>query len=300
MWAEQLVNGLTIGGTYALIALGYTMVYGVLQMINFAHGEIFMVGAFAGYVALIALTEVGLAQSNLALALVLTFAAGMAASALLGVLVELIAYRPLRRAPRLAPLISAIGTSIFLQNLVLLITQGRPQIYPPLFPQGHVTVGPVAISYIQVFMLALSLGLMLALYLFVQYARLGQAIRAVAEDKDAAALMGINVNVAISATFFLGAAAAGAAGVMIGLYYTQIDYFMGFVPGIKAFTAAVLGGIGNIPGAMLGGYFLGLAETLAVQFLPSFYKDVVAFSLLVLALIFKPNGLLGEVLGRKV
>lgn len=293
VWAEQLVNGLTLGSIYALIALGYSMVYGILQMINFAHGEVFMIGAFAGHLVLSRFQDAG------PLVIVAAIAAGMAASVVVAVAVERVAYRPLRRAPRLAPLISAIGVSIFLQNVVLRATNAQPQAIPPVFPSGAVHLGGLDISYIRFFLIAMSFVFLAILYAFVRRTRLGKAIRAVAEDKDAAALMGIDVDRAIVLTFALGAALAGAAGVLWGMFFGQIDYFMGFIPGIKAFTAAVLGGIGNIPGAMLGGYFLGLAETFGVQILPAAYKDVVAFTLLVLVLIFRPTGILGEVVGKR-
>ncbi len=293
VWAEQVINGLTLGSIYALIALGYSMVYGILEMINFAHGEVFMVGAFAGYLVLKKLPGAG------PWALPLAFAAGMAASVATAVVVERVAYRPLRRAPRLAPLISAIGVSIFLQNAVLRATNARPQPFPSLFPEGALHLGKVEISYIRLFLIFMSFVFLAVTYTFVKRTRLGKAIRAVAEDKDAAYLMGIDVDRAILATFVVGAALAGAAGVLWGLFFGQIHYFMGFLPGIKAFTAAVLGGIGNVTGAMLGGYFLGLAETMAVQVLPAAYKDVVAFSLLILMLIFRPTGILGEAVGKR-
>lgn len=299
LWLLQLVNGLTIGGVYALVALGYTMVYGILLMINFAHGEVFMVGAYAGYFALSYLSAESYARSHLLLSLTFSFFVAMAASGILAVLLERVAYRPLRRAPRLSPLISAIGASIFIQNGVMLLAGARMKVYPYVFPVGGFQLGVVSISYLRAFIIATSILLMLALYLFVKHTKMGKAMRAVAEDHDAASLMGIDVNRVIAMTFFLGAILAGAAGVMVGILYTQIDHTMGFIPGIKAFTAAVLGGIGNIPGAMLGGFFLGLAETFAVQFLPAVYKDVVAFSLLILVLIFRPTGLLGEVVAKR-
>jgi branched-chain amino acid transport system permease protein len=295
----QLVNGLTMGGVYAVIALGYTLVYGILFMINFAHGEIFMVGSFTGYVILTLFMEVGLIDSYLVPSLIVAFIGAMVVSSVLGVTVERVAYRPLRKAPRLAPLISAIGTSIFLQNLVMLIVKARMKIYPDIFPHGTVDIGEISISYMRLFIIFASIVMMLGLYLYIKRTKTGKAMRAVAEDKDTASLMGIDVNRIISHTFFIGSALAGAAGVMVGLYYTQIDHMMGFVPGIKAFTAAVLGGIGNVPGAMLGGYFLGFAEVIGIQFLPAEYKDLIAFSLLVLVLIFRPRGILGEVVSER-
>ncbi len=302
---QQVVNGLTLGAVYALIAVGYTMVYGVLQMINFAHGEVFMVGAFAGYYTLSEIqgTPVG---DNAATAILLAMLAGIVASAVLSVALERIAYRPLRRAPRLAPLISAIGASIFLQNVMLRRTSGRPASYPDLFPRGSINPFDIRITYIQIFLFVMALLFMAALYWFIHYTRSGKSIRAVSEDKDTAALMGIDVDRAIVLTFIVGAALAGAVGVMYGLRYGQARYDMGFIPGIKAFTAAVLGGIGNIVGAMLGGFFLGLAETLSVQAFVTAgypaatnYRDAVAFAILVLVLIFRPAGILGEEIGKK-
>ncbi|MBI4595888.1 MAG: branched-chain amino acid ABC transporter permease [Candidatus Tectomicrobia bacterium] len=294
----QLVNGLTIGAIYALIALGYTMVYGILLMINFAHGEIFMVGSYAGFLTLTYLH--GFSEIPIPLKIMAGFLTAMVTALLLGVLVERVAYRPLRYAPRLAPLISAIGTSIFIQNAVMILSGARIKIYPDTFPVGYISLGTVGISYIRTFIILTSILLMIALYLFVQKTKVGKAMRAVAEDKEAASLMGININKIITTTFILGSLLAGAGGIMVGMYYTQINHMLGFVPGIKAFTAAVLGGIGNIPGAMVGGFFLGLAEVLATQFMPAVYKDVVAFSLLVVILIFRPRGILGEVIAKKV
>jgi branched-chain amino acid transport system permease protein len=333
-FAEQIMNGLTVGSFYALIALGYTMVYGVLKMINFAHSEIFMMGAYVGLFTLTGLTRVGVYDASPVTAIVLTLLAGMIGSAVTGVTVERLAYRPLRRAARLAPLISAIGASIFLQELVRLLPQmggaitgisiagnrlipenvqasvvgfletfggARVKAYPGVFAVGGFELGGVYIAYNRLIVIAVSLIAMVALYVLVQSTRLGRAMRAVAEDKDTAALMGINVDQVISRTFLVGSSLAGVAGVMVGMFYLQIRPTMGFVPGIKAFTAAVLGGIGSIPGAMLGGYILGLAEAVGVQFLPAVYKDIVAFSLLVLTLIFRPTGILGERLpGKKM
>ncbi len=328
----QIVNGLTVGSFYALIALGYTMVYGVLTMINFAHGEIFMMGAYVGLFTINRLDAIGLYEVSPLLTIALTFLAGIVGSSITGVLVEKLAYRPLRKAARLAPLISAIGASIFLQefvrllpdigNLITGIRFGNFRIFPESFQTSVVNVleefggvkikaypgvfgtegffiGEIRITYIRVIILVISIITMVGLYLLVKYSRLGKAMRAVAEDKDIAALMGINVDQVISRTFLIGSALAGIAGVMMGMFYLQIRTTMGFVPGIKAFTAAVLGGIGQIPGAMLGGYILGLVESVSVQFLPAVYKDVVAFSILVLILIFKPTGIMGEALQAK-
>jgi len=296
---DQVINGLTIGGIYAMIALGYTLVYGILFMINFAHGEIFMFGSFGGFAALSYFVNSGFSDTHPGLSIVAAFLAAMIISAILGALLERIAYRPLRNAPRLAPLISAIGASIFLQNVMMLIIKARMQVYPDVIQEEFLEFGWFSISYFQIFIISGSLFLMVGLYLFIQKTKTGKAMRAVAEDREAASLMGIDVNRIILITFVIGSALAGAAGVMVGIYYTQINHMMGFIPGIKAFTAAVLGGIGNVPGAMLGGYFLGLAEAFGVLFMPAEYKDVIAFGLLVLVLIFRPSGILGEVVSER-
>ena len=323
----QLVNGLTVGSFYALIALGYTMVYGVLSMVNFAHGDIFMVGSYWGLFTIFRLRAIGFLETNPVISILLTFLAGMLGAAVTGVLVERLAYRPLRKFGRLAALISAIGVSIFLQEFVRLVpTIGKailsiklggnylfPQsfqaaalailkdfggsaakIYPAILGSDGFKIAGVFISYGRVLIVVLSLVIMTGLFILVKYMKLGRAMRAVAEDRDTASLMGVNVNRTISYTFFIGSALAGIAGVLVGLFYLQIQVTMGFVPGIKAFTAAVLGGIGIIPGAMIGGYVLGLVEVLSIQFLPAVYKDVVAFVVLILTLIFLPNGLLGS------
>ena len=317
------MNGLTTGSLYAMIALGYTMVYGVLRLINFAHGEVFMIGSFAGYVVL---TDVfggnGMSRHDDPVRdrqlRCLSLPVASAASA---VTIERIAYRPLRHAPRLAPLISAIGVSIFLQHLFLRFTDGRFVQYPRIFPQGPEEnidlFGIVEIQYIEIFIIGGALTMMGLLYLFVQRTKLGMSIRAVAEDKEVSALMGINVNRVIALTFAIGAALAGIAGVMYGLWLLNIKGTMGFIPGIKAFTAAVLGGIGNIPGAMLGGLLLGLAESVGREQLNAVlnpvliwmglgglglgneWKDGVAFVVLILVLLFRPTGILGEVVGKR-
>ena len=293
---NQIINGLTIGGIYALMALGYTLVYGILFMINFAHGEIFMFGSFGGFAALTYFVNSGFADAHPGLSIIIAFLVAMIISSVLGALLERIAYRPLRNAPRLAPLISAIGASIFLQNVMMLIVKARMQVYPDIIQEQFIEIGWVSISYYQIFIIVL---LMVGLYLFIQKTKTGKAMRAVAEDREAASLMGIDVNRIILTTFVIGSALAGAAGVMVGIYYTQINHMMGFIPGIKAFTAAVLGGIGNVAGAMLGGFFLGMAEAFGVLFMPAEYKDVIAFGLLVLVLIFRPSGILGEVVSEK-
>jgi branched-chain amino acid transport system permease protein len=298
-WLEQVVNGLTIGGVYALIAVGYTMVYGVLQMINFAHGEVFMMGAFGGYYALRLMEHASLSGPATGLMILIAVLVGAVVACVVAMLVERIAYRPLRHAPRLAPLISAIGVSIFLQNVMLRVTNARPLRTPVTFPERNFSIGGVEFQLQQLIVIAASILVMAALYLFVMRTKTGRAIRAVSEDRDVAALMGVNVDRAIVTTFVVGAAAAGVAGVLVAIFFRQVDFFMGFLPGIKAFTAAVLGGIGNVPGAMLGGYVLGLAEALGSQALPTAYKDLIAFAILVLVLVLRPHGLLGERLSKR-
>ena len=328
---EQLINGITVGSFYALVALGYTMVYGVLTMINFAHGEIFMLGAYFGFFTITRLVNIGLYQSNPTAAIFITFLCGGLFSALAGITVEKIAYRPLRKATRLATLISAIGASIVLQELVRLLPTigtiitsvkvgtnfifpqswqlsimsvlrdlGGPAVkaYPGVLGTDGIRIAQIFISYSRMLIVIISLSIMLILNVLVRFTKIGKAMRAVSEDKDTAALMGINVNQIISYTFLIGSALAGIAGVMVGMFYLQIRPTMGFVPGIKAFTSAVLGGIGNIPGAMVGGYILGLAEVIGIQFLPAVYKDFVAFMILILTLIFKPTGILGGTGGQ--
>ena len=299
-WADQTINGLTTGSIYALIALGYTMVYGVLQLINFAHGEVFMIGAFAGYGTLVALGGDDISGIMILVAILAALLAAGAASALTAATIERVAYRPLRNAPRLAPLISAIGVSIFLSHLVDDgFLDGKSQFYPQIFPAGNIGLGPVSISYLQLFLIGSSLAMMAGLYWFIQRTRTGRAIRAVSESRENASLMGVDVNRTIVITFVLGAIMAGFAGVLYGLFLSSIRGSMGFIPGLKAFTAAVLGGIGSIPGAVVGGFFLGLAESLGRELLneipgvnlPNEWKDVVAFTLLVLILIFRPTGI---------
>lgn len=296
---QQLVFGLALGAVYGLIALGYTMVYGILMMINFAHGELFMIGAYVGWAALTWLINAHFGGLHPLWVLPVLLLMGMFVSAVLGVSLERFAYRPLytRGATRLGPLISAVGASIFLQNAVMLTQGARMKVYMTslLFPRNwYVQIGSVRISALVVVMTSVAVGLMLALNALVQRTTLGRCMRAVAEDREVAAVMGVNVKRVISMTFLLGSALGGAAGVLVGLYYTQIDFFMGYSAGLKAFTAAVLGGIGNLKGAMLGGIVLGLIESLAVTFINPAYRDVVAFVVLILVLVFRPTGLLGE------
>jgi branched-chain amino acid transport system permease protein len=304
LWGLQLANGLILGGVYALIALGYTLVYGILFMINFAHGDVMMVGAYAGFFSLQWLKHQGLLESQPALSIVAVLFVGMIVAMITGVALERLAYRPLRNAPRLVPLISAIGASIFLEQAALRIFGPRLRVYvkPPLI-QGGWTLGNTGIFVTRtgVLIMILSVLMMVGLYLLIQYTKMGKAMRAVAEDRQTAALMGVDVDQVIVFTFALGSFLGGAAGVMLGFHNGQVDHMVGFIPGLKAFTAAVLGGIGNVPGAMFGGIFLGLAESLGPTVLdfPSQYKDVIAFSLLVLVLIFRPTGIMGEVLSEE-
>ena len=304
MFLQQLVNGLTVGSVYALIALGYTMVYGILEFINFAHGEIYMVGAYLGIIAVALATSLGLGGFPILL-LIIAFVFAMAFSASWGVTIERLAYRPLRQAPRLAPLISALGVSIFLQNFVM-VTQGtRDKVFrltehPLPLTSGSITFGSTQISFVQMMIMGTAVFLMILLSLFIGKTKLGKAMRATAQDQKMAYLVGIDINRVISVTFLIGSALGAAAGVMVALYYGLVNFFIGYIAGIKAFTAAVLGGIGNVPGAMLGGIILGLVESFGAGYLSSEYKDVYAFVILVVFLIFRPQGLLGERVSEKV
>ena len=304
-WMGLIANGLVLGSVYALIALGYTMVYGILRMINFAHGEIFMAGAFGGYFTAVFLAGTGLLNANPVmsiLSIVLMIIVAAAVSVGLSLLVERIAYRPLRNAPRLVPLISAIGASFVLQYSFRGFIGPGIYAYPSIGALNSQLPLPFSFKVVDLLVIVSAVVMMAALYLFVQRTRMGTAMRAVSEDRSTAVLMGINVDRTIMLTFALGAAMAGAAGVLYGLIFRQVFFFTGFVPGIKAFTAAVLGGIGNIPGAMLGGIFLGEIESIGpILFLDGFgvpstnqLKDVVAFTMLVLVLVFRPSGILGE------
>ncbi len=304
MFLQQLVNGLTVGSVYALIALGYTMVYGILEFINFAHGEIYMIGAYLGIIAVALATSLGLGGFPILL-LIIAFVFAMAFCASWGVTIERLAYRPLRQAPRLAPLISALGVSIFLQNFVM-VTQGtRDKVFRltehrlPL-TSGSITFGSTQISFVQMMIMGTAVFLMILLSLFIGKTKLGKAMRATAQDQKMAYLVGIDIDRVISVTFLIGSALGAAAGVMVALYYGLVNFFIGYIAGIKAFTAAVLGGIGNVPGAMLGGIILGLVESFGAGYLSSEYKDVYAFVILVVFLIFRPQGLLGERVSEKV
>ncbi|HHX10483.1 MAG TPA: branched-chain amino acid ABC transporter permease [Firmicutes bacterium] len=287
---QQVVNGLTLGSSYALIALGYTMVYGVLRLINFAHGEIYMVGAFIGLMT----------SQTAGLPFAAAMVVAMAGAALVGVVVEKIAYRPLRKAPRLAVLISAIGMSIFLRNLALALMGPQTRAFPIPFEVKRLNLGRLRINSFDVLILLTSVGLMIALHFLVQKTKIGKAMRAAAEDKETASLMGISVNRVIAFTFAIGSALAAAAGVLIGMNFNAVDPSMGMMPGLKGFTAAVLGGVGSIPGAMLGGILLGMAEVMGIALLKSEWRDAIAFGILALVLLVKPSGILGRNLQEKV
>lgn len=293
---QQLVNGLTIGSTYALIAIGYTMVYGIIGMINFAHGEVYMIGSYVAFIALAGLAMMGI--HSLPILMTVAFVATIFVTSAYGYSIERVAYRPLRNSNRLIPLISAIGMSIFLQNTVLLAQDSKDKSIPNLIP-GSFSFGPggaeeVLISYMQILVFVVTLVAMTLLTLFISRSRLGRACRACAEDIKMANLLGINTNNIIALTFVIGAALAAVAAVLLSMQYGVINPNAGFLVGLKAFTAAVLGGIGSIPGAMLGGLVLGVAEAFGADIFGDQYKDVVAFGLLVLVLLFRPSGILGR------
>ena len=301
VYLQQFINGLTIGSVYALIALGYTMVYGVLEMINFAHGDVYMVGSFLGLLVLGLMGPIANSVGGgVALVLSTTLLGAMAGCALLGISIERIAYRPVRGTSRLGPLIAALGVSLFLQNAAMLIVGTRPKAFPALLEKQLYHVGGAVFTNLQIMILAASLGLMLLLDQFVRRTRWGRAMRAVAQDAEVAGFMGVEVNTVVMLTFLIGSVLAAGAGIMVGLYYGIVDFFMGYVAGLKAFTAAVLGGIGNLRGAMLGGLLLGLAESFGAGFIGAQWRDVIAFAVLITVLVLRPGGLLGEQLPEKV
>jgi branched-chain amino acid transport system permease protein len=294
---QQLINGIAWGSIYALIALGYTMVYGVLRLINFAHGDVYMIGAFAGFYAV---KWLGLAQEPTIFGAVAVFLLSMGCCGILGFVIERGAYKPLRKAPRLTALITAIGVSLFLENAGQLIFGADPKFFPQIIAKKDViSSGGIILTNQQVIVLGVSLLLMVSLQLFVLKTKTGKAMRAVSFNREAASLMGISVDRIISITFVLGSALAGAAAILVGLTNPKIEPLMGIMPGIKAFVAAVLGGIGNVPGAMLGGMIMGIAEVMVVGYLSSTYRDAIAFAILILILLFKPSGLLGGFTGEK-
>ena len=289
-FVQQVVNGVSLGSIYALIALGYTMVYGILKLINFAHGDIYMLGAFAGFFA----------ATILQLSFFPSLFFAMFVAAIAGMIIERLAYRPLRRAPRITALITAIGVSFFLQYTMILFVSPQPRTFPAIFNSEIYKIHGVIINSQQILIFVVAMLLMALLTYIVQYTKVGKAMRAVSHDTDAARLMGVNVDKVISYTFALGSSLAAAAGVLVGIYYNSIDPLMGMMPGIKAFVAAVLGGIGIIPGAVAGGLILGVVEAMASGFLSSTFRDAVSFSILILILLFRPAGLLGKNVREKV
>ena len=296
---QQLANGIAWGSIYALIALGYTMVYGILRLINFAHGDVYMVGAFTAYFSARALGAGG-ANPSLGLAL-LVLVISMIACAVLGVLIEFFAYRPVRRSSRLTALITAIGVSLLLENLGIRIFGADPKFFPQLVPPRSITLTEgVVVTNHQVTVVLVSMALMVGLTLFITKTRTGKAMRAVAFNRDAASLMGIPVNRIITITFAIGSALAAAAGVLVGLTNPKIEPLMGIMPGVKAFVAAVLGGIGSIPGAVIGGLTMGVSEYLVVGYVSSTFRDAIAFVILILVLLIRPTGLLGRNVAEKV
>lgn len=290
MFLQQVINGLNAGSIYALVAIGYTMVYGILKLINFAHGEIMMFGAYFAFIA----------ASYFGFPSVLVIIFSVAVTALLGFLVEFIAYRPLRSAPRLSMLITAIGMSMFLQNVALLIFGADPIVMPKIFPSMIFNVGGIEISSVTLITIGLSVVSMILLQLFIKNTRQGRAMRAVSENQDAAILMGIDVNWTISLTFIIGSALGALGGILYSTAYVTIMPTMGTMPGLKAFIAAVLGGIGSIPGAMLGGFIIGMIETLTKAYISTTWADAIVFSILIIVLVVKPTGILGKNIKEKV
>lgn len=287
---QQLINGISLGSIYALIALGYTMVYGILGLINFAHGDIFMVGAFIGFFAL--------GYWNLPFILGLIVA--MLGAAILGVSIERFAYRPLRNAPRISLLITAIGVSFLLENLMVLLVGASPRSFPQSISLEIYNIGGLILTNRQIIILLISILLMIFLQFIVMKTKIGKAMRSVSQDREMAQMLGINIDRVIAFTFALGSSLAAAAGVMVGLYFNKIEPYMGVMPGLKAFVAAVLGGIGIIPGAMLGGFILGIAEVLVSAFISSTVRDAVAFIILIIILLVRPSGILGKYMREKV
>ena len=289
-WIQQLVNGISLGSIYALIALGYTMVYGIIKLINFAHGDVFMLGAFFGFYAIVRW------DMHFIMALIIS----MILCAVIGVIIERVAYKRLRNSTRIAALITAIGISLLIEYVVIFLRGASPEAYPTVIPNKYITLGSAQISVQALLILGISIFLMLLLQFIVHKTKIGKAMRAVSHDADAAKLMGINVDNTISATFAIGSALAGAAGVIFGIYYTRIDPLMGMLPGIKAFIAAVLGGIGIIHGAMVGGLVLGVVETIVSALGYSLWRDAAAFVILILILILRPAGIFGKNTREKV
>ncbi|MDR1872085.1 MAG: branched-chain amino acid ABC transporter permease [Deltaproteobacteria bacterium] len=298
-FVEQIIYGLTVGSVYALIALGYTMVYGVMKLINFAHGELFTLGAFVGFFFLVTLDWGGVFGPALAIGLTIVMVSG--STALAGHLLERVAYRPLRHSDRLAAVVSALGASIFLQNVIMVVWGAQYRAYSAsLLPQVIWRVAGQSFPLIRLFVFLTAILVMAGLYLFINHTRLGLAIRAAAIDQGAAKLMGVDVRKVIAVVFIIGPALGGLAGLLVGVYYGQINFNMGQLYGLKAFTAAVIGGIGNIPGAMVGGLLLGLLETLGDAYVSGAWKDAIAFVALILILVFRPTGILRERVAEKL
>ena len=289
-FVQQLINGISLGSIYALIALGYTMVYGIMKLINFAHGDIYMIGSYVGFFAI---TAMGL---PFAPAIIIA----MAATGILGMIIERLAYRPLRHSPKIAILTTAIGVSLFLEYTTMLVLTPQPRTFPHVLDNSVYHLGGLVISFQQIVIFLISVVLMIILTYVVNYTKMGKAMRAVSYDPDAAQLMGINVDKTISFTFFIGSSLAGAAGVLVGIYYNSIEPLMGIMPGMKAFVAAVLGGIGIIPGAMTGGIILGIVEAMVSGFISSTFRDAAAFAILIIILLIKPTGLFGKNKHEKV
>lgn len=289
-WVQQLVNGISLGSIYALIALGYTMVYGIIKLINFAHGDVFMLGAFIGFYAIVRWDMHFIAALLIAMLL----------CAIIGVIIERVAYKRLRNSTRIAALITAIGVSLLIEYVVIFFRGASPEAYPAVIPNKYIEIGSAQISVQALLIFGISVLLMIILQFIVHQTKIGKAMRAVSHDADAAKLMGINVDNTISATFAIGSALAGAAGVIFGIYYTRIEPLMGVLPGLKAFVAAVLGGIGIIPGAMVGGMLLGVVETIVSALGYSLWRDAAAFVILILILILRPSGIFGKNAREKV
>ena len=287
---QQIINGLSLGSVYALVALGYTMVYGIIKLLNFAHGDVYMVGAFVGYYII----------SNYNLGFMPTLLLTMLITGIIGVVIYQVAYRPLRNSTRIASLITAIGMSYLLQNGMMYIAGPQTRSFPQIINNQMYTIGPVQISTMQILMLVTTVLLMISLQLIVQQTKFGKAMRAVSNDPEAAQLMGINSNQVISFTFFLGSMLAGAGGVLVGMYYNTITPIMGAGPGLKAFIAAVVGGIGSVPGAMVGGYLIGMTEVMISAFGNSMIRDAVVYLILIVILLVRPTGILGKYEPEKV
>jgi branched-chain amino acid transport system permease protein len=302
-FVQQLVNGLTLGSVYALLALGYSIVYGILKLLNFAHGEVYMMGAFVGYFTLVGLGGAASPAVPVAFALLLMFLAGGLTAGVLGVVIERFAYRPLRDAPRIAPLITALGVSFFLQSTALILFGADVRNMDTselISPSTGIHVGALDISLVRILVILSAALLMVGLARFVAQTKLGKAMRAVAYDREAAEMMGVDVDRTIVAAFFIGSVLAGAAGVMVALVFDRVWHLMGFTAGLKAFTAAVVGGIGNIPGAMLGGLMIGMAEAFSAAYISTTFSNLIVFGLLIVVMLVRPTGLLGSPAIEKV